>query len=485
MFTPVLLRAVLLFMSVLVFLSSFPVPAAGVSASDPAIIVFDDYPPYHYWDGETPLGLNIAIVKEAFALMGVPVRFERMPWKRSLASIRQGRVTAMCAGFKTPERETFGLYPREYLSLDENMVFALADGGVALETLADLRSVTLGVTASYSYGPEFDAMAGLDKKEFINDEKLVKMLLGERLDVAVGNRLVLPYLAGRMGSEGKLWPLLNLGGEPLYLIFSRAAGPEAKRLADGFDQAMMQLRSTGRLENIRRGYTKTIVVSADEWCPYNCAPDSPAPGYVIELVQRIFSANGYSVKYVVKPWERALHETRIGYVDAVVGAIPSEAPGLVYPDMECGLSRNGLFSSDPEWRYSGGGSLEGLVFGVASGYSYGEVIDGFIATGRLHVEAMSGETPLETNIKMLLRGRIDGIVADTSVAAYTAREMGVADAIHYGGSPDPGSLLYVAFSPDAENSQMFARMFSEGLDKLRSSGELKAILAKYNLTDWR
>lgn len=485
MLAPIFFRAVVIFLSVLLVVSSFLMPMGCASAAEPAVIVFDDYPPYHYWAGDTPQGLNIAIIKEAFALMGEPVRFERMPWKRSLASIRQGTVTAMCAGLKTPERERFGLYPDEYLSLDENMVFALAGSGVAADTLDDLRSLGVGVAAEYSYGPGFDSLGDLDRKVYINDERLVRVLLGGRVDVAVGNRLVLPFLAERMGGGGKLRPLINLGGEPLYLIFSRARGREAKRLADGFDQAMGRMRSSGRLAAIRRSYTKTIVVGADEWCPYNCVPGSRAPGYVIELMRRIFSANGYSVKYVVKPWERVLHETRMGYVDAAVGAIPGEAPGLVYPDMECGVSRNGLFRADPGWRYAGSHSLDGLVFGVASGYSYGEVIDGLISSGRLHVEAMGGEAPLEANIKMLLRGRMDGIVADTSVVAYTAGEMGVADSIHYGGSPDPGSPLYVAFSPEGENSLMFARMFSEGMEKLRRSGELRAILAKYNLTDWR
>ena len=39
----------------------------------------------------------------------------------------------------------------------------------------------------------------------------------------------------------------------------------------------------------------------------------------------------------------------------------------------------------------------------------------------------------------------------------------------------------MAFSPEGENSWMF----TEGMQKLRRSGEFRAILTKYNLTDWR
>lgn len=467
-----------------VFGSLFP-NALPAAAAQPVVIAVGDYAPYHYWKDDTPQGLNINIIREAFELMGVPVRFERMPWKRSLASVRSGKVMGMCAGFKTPKREQFAIFPEEHLSMDENMVFTHVDSDVLLQKLEDLRYFRVGVTTAYSYGPEFDSLERLNKSEFIADKKLVRVLLGKRIDVAVGNRLVFPYLARQLGGEDKLTPLLNLGGAPLYLFFSRARGQAATDLAERFDRAMKQLRQTGRLGTIRNEYFRTIVVGADEWCPYNCEPGHEAPGYVIELLQRIFTDSGFSVEYVVKPWKRVLHEVRMGYMDAAVGAITVEAPDLVYPDAECGFTRTGLYRANPSWTYTGPKSLAGLVFGTAQGYSYGEALDGLIAEGLLQTEARSGEAPLETNIRMLLRGRIDGLLADKGVLTYAATKIGVADQLYFGGTPDPGTPVHVAFSPISNKSGKYAEIFSAGIRKLRRSGELDAILAKYRLTDWR
>jgi len=47
------------------------------------------------------------------------------------------------------------------------------------------------------------------------------------------------------------------------------------------------------------------------------------------------------------------------------------------------------------------------------------------------------------------------------------------------------SKLFIAFSPKNPKSQEYAKLLSEGTAALRASGELRKILAKYGLSDWR
>ena len=230
---------------------------------------------------------------------------------------------------------------------------------------------------------------------------------------------------------------------------------------------------------------ETIVVAADEWCPYNCAPNSHEPGYAIELMQRIFSAHGHTVEYVVLPWKRALTDAEAGTVDCVVGAIREEAPGLVFPGEELGSLDVGFFTIDPRWRYAGKDSLKGMVFGIADGYSYGKEIDRMIAKKEIRVEAMSGRTPLELNMDKLRYGRIQGIIADRNVFNYVAARKSVSQSFYYGGSVGGVTALYVAFSPKRKTSARYAAIFSKGMKRLRESGEMEAILSKYGLTDWK
>lgn len=45
--------------------------------------------------------------------------------------------------------------------------------------------------------------------------------------------------------------------------------------------------------------------------------------------------------------------------------------------------------------------------------------------------------------------------------------------------------MYIACTPAKETSQHYIKWFDEGTRKLRESGRLAAIMAKYGLSDWR
>ncbi|MEQ1790535.1 MAG: hypothetical protein ABL857_08835, partial [Rickettsiales bacterium] len=46
------------------------------------------------------------------------------------------------------------------------------------------------------------------------------------------------------------------------------------------------------LTNAHAAEQTTINIVADEWCPFNCDPESDKPGYVIELAKEIFKPYG-------------------------------------------------------------------------------------------------------------------------------------------------------------------------------------------------
>lgn len=234
-----------------------------------------------------------------------------------------------------------------------------------------------------------------------------------------------------------------------------------------------------------RAYADTIVVAADQWCPYNCDPNSDTPGYVIELLDIIFSAHGHTIKYITLPWKRALEDTRAGIINAAVGAIPKEAPDLIFPETEHGWYEVGFFTMDSNWRFLGEKSVANMIFGTVDGYSYGEATDKMILSGILKIEAVGGDAPLQCNMNKLLYNRIQGIIADKNVFNSVANTINKPNSFYYEGSPSKGEPLYVAFSPQIESSKEYARLYSEGIIKLRKSGEFQKLLAKYGIVDWR
>lgn len=237
---------------------------------------------------------------------------------------------------------------------------------------------------------------------------------------------------------------------------------------------------------------ETITVAADEWCPYNCAPDAEKPGYIVEIAKEIFEKNGHSLSYKIMPWEKAIDFANKGYVYAIIGATRREAPGLIFPSIPQGISISHFYvKNENNWHYDGVESLSGKKIGYIEGYSYGSDVDKFISknanSGKLRAE--SGDGAINKLVNMLVERKLDIVMEDRYVMAYELKEDGKVGQIKMAGAvnnrPDPlEDYLYLAFSPKRTKSEEFAKMFAEGLKEMRKSGRLKEILEKYGLEDW-
>jgi len=229
-----------------------------------------------------------------------------------------------------------------------------------------------------------------------------------------------------------------------------------------------------------------LTVVADDYCPYNCAPGSSAPGYAIELLTKVFAAKGIAVEYRVMTWDDALKAARAGKASAVVGALKADAPDFVFPAQEIGLSRNGfVVKKGSAWRFAGPKSLDGKRLGVIEGYAYGQELDGWIKAHPASVVRAGGEDPFMLQVGNLLKGTVDVVAEDTSVLAYLAMKDRLWERLAPAGALDSADPLYVAFAPGASHSTEYAHVLAEGIAAMRASGELAALLQRYGLKDWR
>ncbi len=243
-------------------------------------------------------------------------------------------------------------------------------------------------------------------------------------------------------------------------------------------------------------FADTILITADQWCPYNCEPNSDKPGFIVETAMVIFKAKGHKVKYVIRPWKRAQKEVKEGSIQGLIASTPQNSKGLnyVYPSIEQARMSNVFFTlKESKWKYSGTESLKKVKLGIIQGYNYGPEIQSYIdntINNQLMVQDIAGENALERNIKKLVKQRITAVLEDRSVFLYTARQLGVLDQLRFAGNDNTTSEsnnLYIAFTPAnvSNKSRIYAGILSEGMEQLRSTGELSEILAKYRLLDWR
>jgi len=219
--------------------------------------------------------------------------------------------------------------------------------------------------------------------------------------------------------------------------------------------------------------------------PFNGDPKDARPGYVIELARLIFEPAGVKLDYQLMPWTDALAAAHKGEIDAVIGANPAEADGLLLPKEAAGMPRIGLFvKKENNWRYENLQSLNSVRLGVIAGYSYWDAFDAYVKNHRsAKVVAFEGEAPLTDGISQLKDGKIDVMAETLAVFIWTVRSQGGSPADYRVAYLQAGEPIYMAFAKN-DTGKRCAEIFDAGLARLRKSGELAAVLKRYGLSDW-
>ncbi len=252
--------------------------------------------------------------------------------------------------------------------------------------------------------------------------------------------------------------------------------------------------------NAENGATQTQITSdnpesidivADTWCPYNCNPKSPHPGFMVDIAKKAFARHNISVNYIVLPWTIAIDETRKGKHTAIVGASIDDAPDFIYPSINQGFMQNYFYvKKGNSWRYAGTDSLKKVVLGAIAGYSYNDEVDAYVSKYKLnptYIEMMSGDNALGINLSKLVRGKIGATIESKYVMDYYLLQNNMQDKIEDAGvlPASDKDKLYISFSPkDKKLAQKYADILSEETSKMRASGELEKILDTYGLDDW-
>jgi polar amino acid transport system substrate-binding protein len=254
---------------------------------------------------------------------------------------------------------------------------------------------------------------------------------------------------------------------------------------------MSQIILSGAFEKASDAKQTTIILEGDVWPPYVMNSKEGQNGFIIDVAIAAFAKYGYEVKYLPTPWTRALQDTLDGKSDGVVGVYFSEAMDkkLIISTEEIGISINKFYvKTESKWKYTGVQSLNSVILGVINDYDYGEINQYLYSARRAKsdkVQVLFENQALESNIKKLLAGRIDAIIEDQLVMSFISAKMGVKNKLKEAGISKPSNKVGIAFSPKNPLSGKYAKTLSAGIRKLRASGELKQILMKYGVNDWK
>lgn len=229
------------------------------------------------------------------------------------------------------------------------------------------------------------------------------------------------------------------------------------------------------------GATDTIVLMADEWCPYNCNPESDLPGFMVEVAREALSPYGHEVDYQTLNWARSLHNAETGEINGVIGAVPDEAPGFIFGPAMGGYVEAIAFRLGEAVEPDAISTQSDLRLGAINGYEYSGIVSDYIeahADDRSLVQYMSGDDALSKNLRKLVAGRLDIVTEVRSVLEYTLADSGLTHEVDLVNTDD-ASDVFIAFSPALPISQLYADQLTEGVARLKESGRYDEILQKY------
>ncbi|BBD08389.1 substrate-binding periplasmic protein [Desulfovibrio ferrophilus] len=227
---------------------------------------------------------------------------------------------------------------------------------------------------------------------------------------------------------------------------------------------------------------ETIRLATLEWPPY-IGQELEQQGYVAEIIRTAFARSDIEVDLTFMPWKRTVEETRVGRFQ---GYVPE------YFSQE--LRKDFVFSIPVP-----GGPLV-LLARRGSGISYSTlkdltpyrigIVKGYVNTREFDAASYLNKQPFVddlTNLRMLLRKRVDLVTMDLLVGLYLARK-------HLGGTRDiealqpalEHKLLYLCFPKSRDDHLRLLVAFNSGITAMMADGTLAVIQDRHGFvqSEW-
>jgi polar amino acid transport system substrate-binding protein len=240
------------------------------------------------------------------------------------------------------------------------------------------------------------------------------------------------------------------------------------------------------VSQVKPASAETLRLRADTWMPYNGDPSAEHPGFAVELAKLVFEPLEIKIDYQTMPWAEALEAARQGKIDGVIGAGSDETKGLTVPKESIGEPRVVLLVlKENSWKFENNSSLKDIRLGAIEGYTYWDSLDEYIkANNAPKVVMFTGDTPLIDGLTQLKAGKIDALPETMAVFVWTVKGMGMSPSDFRIVHTHQNEPIYLAFSSTPVGIK-FAKLFDEGVHKLRASGQFEKLLKSYGMTDWK
>lgn len=248
-------------MRILILVFSILISASAL-AKNRIIIASDEWCPFNCAEKSDQSGYLIELAKLIYEKHGIDIEYRVMSWSRAVHACEIGNVDAVIGGYKEDAPNL--IYPNEPMGAIGFNYYAINGSFVVLNSIEDLASYKLGVSADYSYGDAIDAHI----KQYANDKQRLKIAYGEQplksnllflskgiVDVVVEAPEVMRL---QLSQSRQYLTLVKSVGEAqapkaIYMGFS-PKNPNADYFAEVFSKEIRSLKGSKVLEQLKVRY---------------------------------------------------------------------------------------------------------------------------------------------------------------------------------------------------------------------------------------
>jgi len=203
------------------------------------------------FDVSNPLGIEVEIVREVFALSGKKVKPVYMNYKRMESELAKGNIQ-MGSNLHTGVEGFY--YVDNHVRMFDHFIYP-TDSAAAVTSFADLadKHVLSFQNATKFLNDDYRAAVKKAKsyREIDDQEKQVKSIAQGRADVVLMDISIFKYFAKRNGKSVADFMYAPMFPEPFYF----SSGFSDQSLRDEFASGLQKLKDSGQYDEIYRKYT--------------------------------------------------------------------------------------------------------------------------------------------------------------------------------------------------------------------------------------
>lgn len=220
-------------------------------------LAFFRSPPYSEIseDGQ-PIGMEIEVAQTLGRELNLQINPVICPLARCLLMMKEGSADLILGLIKNADRQKYMSFidPPYYKVSPAFAFYKLKDRDIRLATYKELQRYDIAVTRGAAYFERFDQDTSLSKIESISIDKLIELLLKERVDLVIGVESTLDTTLTAMGVETAIDKVEFHAESPIegYMALSKRSKFVSR--IDSFSDAIIRLRGSGELQKILAKY---------------------------------------------------------------------------------------------------------------------------------------------------------------------------------------------------------------------------------------